>query len=105
MTLHLINKSPAKSSALNECLSVLEASNNSSSAILLIEDAVYSALKHPANMALHKKIKKLASPCYLLKEDLLMRGLHAELVEGFTIVDYAGFVQLSLDFKKVQSWS
>lgn len=105
MTLHLINKSPARSSALNDCLSVLERANNSSSAILLIEDAVYSALNRPSYAHLHGKIKKLEIPCYLLKEDLLVRGLHVGLMEKFSIIDYAGFVQLSIDYKKVQSWS
>ncbi len=105
MTLHLINKSPAKSSALDECLSILEVSNDSSNAILLIEDAVYTSVNHSAYASLHEKIKQLALPCYLLKEDLLMRGLNSELAEGFSIIDYAGFVQLSIDYEKVQSWS
>jgi tRNA 2-thiouridine synthesizing protein B len=105
MTLHLINKSPAKSSAFNECLSVLEVSNNSSNAILLIEDAVYTSVNRSAHAALQEKIKDLDLKCFLLKEDLLMRGLNSELAEGFSIIDYAGFVQLSIDYEKVQSWS
>lgn len=104
MTLHLINKSPAKSSALNECLSIVEAGKNDSNAILLIEDAVYSALNSVAYVSLHDKIKNLAVPCYVLKEDLLVRGLKVELVGEFAVIDYSGFVQLSLDYKKVQSW-
>ncbi len=105
MTLHLINKSPAKSSALSECLSILNVGNNSSDAILLIEDAVYTSLNNSAYAPLQEKIKNLELPCYLLKEDLLMRGLVPELEEGFSIIDYAGFVQLSIDCGKVQSWS
>ncbi len=105
MTLHLINKSPARSSALNDCLSVLEFDNNSASAILLIEDAVYAALNRSSYAYLQEKIKSLAIPCYVLKEDMLLRGLHAGLIESFSIVDYAGFVQLSIDYNKVQSWS
>ncbi len=104
MTLHLVNKSPAKSSALEDCLAVLQA-KKTASAILLIEDAVYLAMNHIDNHSLHKKIKDLALPCYLLQEDLTVRGLNSELADCFSLVDYAGFVQLSLDYKKVQSWS
>ena len=105
MTLHLINKSPANSSALNDCLSLLEHGDNNSSAILLIEDAVYFAQKRSDYADLHEKVERLELSCYLLKEDLLVRALDSEAAEGFLIVDYEGFVQLSIDYNKVQSWS
>lgn len=104
MSLHLVNKSPAKSSALKECIAVLEA-KKVDSAIMLIEDAVYLVVNNVVNKVLHEKIRTLALPCYILKEDLTIRGLNLELADCFSLVDYAGFVQLSLDYDKVQNWS
>ncbi|MBN4054043.1 sulfurtransferase complex subunit TusB [Haliea sp. AH-315-K21] len=104
MTLHLINKSLTQSSALEECIAVLQA-KKATSALLLIEDAVYSVRECSENHSLHEKIKALGLPCYILKENLQVRGLKLELADCFSLVDYAGFVQLSLDYDKVQSWS
>lgn len=103
MTLHVINKSPAKSSAIEEYIAVSE-TTNAENALLLIEDAVYLAVKKDENTALLERINALTSSCYILKEDLSVRGLSLNLVDGFTVVDYAGFVQLSLEHDKIQSW-
>lgn len=103
MTLHLINKSPAKSSAIEECIALSQAAKNES-ALLLIEDAVYLTVNSPDNAALHEKINALALPCYILKEDLIARGLSLNLADCFSVVDYVGFVQLTLDHSKIQSW-
>tara|TARA_R110000772_G_scaffold172303_3_gene284157 strand:- start:125 stop:439 length:315 start_codon:yes stop_codon:yes gene_type:complete len=104
MILHLINKSISNSPALDECLSLLQAANKKS-AILLLEDAVNAAISNQLNAELHAKINALDIPCYVLTEDLQARGLLDKIAKGFTQVDYAGFVQLSLEYKKVQSWA
>lgn len=104
MTLHLINKSPANSSALEDCIAVLQAKTGAN-AIILIEDAVYLADNSVKNTELYRKISTLALPCYILKEDLTVRGLNSAPADCFTVVDYAGFVQLTLDYDKVQNWS
>lgn len=103
MTLHVVNKSLGKSPALNECLALLQTAK-SPAAILLIEDAVYDAMMCEENKALHVQIKNLGLPIYCLKEHIEMRGLSASLADFFLLTDFGGFVQLSLDYKKVQSW-
>ena len=41
----------------------------------------------------------------VLGEDLNARGLSAERVmDGISVVDYAGFVQLAADHDNVQNW-
>lgn len=100
MTLHLVNKTPAHSSALIECLQVL-AETQEDSALLLIEDAVYAVLE---NNAVITKLKSLSFPCYVLQEDLQARGLLDKVPAEFKVVDYSGLVRLSLDYAKVQSW-
>jgi sulfur relay protein TusB/DsrH len=103
MTLHVINKSLDRSSALNECLALLQA-RKAPAAILLIEDAVYAAMNCEENNALHDQLLNLGLPCYCLKEHIEMRGLSSSVADFFLLTDITGFVQLSLDFEKVQSW-
>jgi len=97
MTLHLVNKDPLASNALSDCLAVL-AVTEEDAALLLIEDAVNLVLQ--GNEALHG----LKHSCYVLQEDLQARGLLDRAGNGFIVVDYSGFVKLSLDYAKVQSW-
>jgi tRNA 2-thiouridine synthesizing protein B len=104
MSLHVINKSSGQSSALQQCLALLQ-EKNTGSAILLIEDAVYSVVDCQDNAKLHEQIKSMGLHCYCLQEDIEMRGLHSKVADCFELTDYAGFVQLSLDYDKVQSWS
>ena len=61
MILHLIHKSTGKSSALDACLVILEASGNPA-ALMLIEDAVHQAANIPANAAIQSRIMKLQLP-------------------------------------------
>ncbi len=42
---------------------------------------------------------------YALGADLKARGIAADrMIEGFEIVDYAGFVDLSAEYSKVVAW-
>ena len=98
--LHLINKSPFERTALDSCLRLAQAG----SSILLIEDGVYAALRN----AIHAD--KIAGRLedfsfYVLCPDVAARGLgDTPLIEGLTIVDYAGFVDLVVGHDATQSW-
>ena len=74
------------------------------SAILLIEDGVYAARK-PSSAA-DKLLQALENhPLYALQADLQARGLAAEsLVDGVQLVDYDGFVKLTTEYDRTQSW-
>jgi tRNA 2-thiouridine synthesizing protein B len=41
---------------------------------------------------------------YVLGPDLAARGLDGKAVEGITVVDYAGFVDLTVNHDRTQSW-
>lgn len=99
MTLHLINKSPSHASALAECLQILAVSEEAA-AVLLIEDGVYAALDGTIRSA----FETLGLPCYVLREDLEARGLSEKMTGPFRVLDMGGFVKLTLDYAKVQSW-
>jgi tRNA 2-thiouridine synthesizing protein B len=98
--LHIVNKSPYDRNSLDTCLRLALPG----SAILLIEDGVYAARK-PSSAA-DKLLQALENhPLYALQADLQARGLAAEsLVDGVQLVDYDGFVKLTTEYDKAQSW-
>ncbi|RLA08709.1 MAG: sulfurtransferase complex subunit TusB [Gammaproteobacteria bacterium] len=98
--LHLVNKSPFEKNSLKVAISC--ALNKS--AILMIEDGVYGAVSD----AKHSDMVKTAmnkSDFYVLKEDTQARGIdESKIIDGIQLVDYAGFVELSTKYDKIQSW-
>ena len=98
--LHIVNKSPYDRGSLDTCLRL--ASNDA--AILLIEDGIYAALK---NAAAAEKVQQALSKhkVYALEPDLKARGVRPEnTIDGIELVDYDGFVKLTTEHDKLQSW-
>lgn len=98
--LHIVNKSSAERSALASCLRLAIAG----SSVLLIEDGVYAAL---LNSTYSQQLRARSGELnlYVLRPDLEARGLlRDDLIQGFTIIDYAGFVDLVTDHPANQSW-
>ncbi|QEP42016.1 sulfurtransferase complex subunit TusB [Ectothiorhodospiraceae bacterium BW-2] len=97
--LHIVNKSPFQTNALEGCLSCAE----DGGAVLLYEDGVYAAL---ANSAVAEKMKQALSrlTIYALEGDLQARGIADKVLEGIQLTDYAGFVELAVNQDKVNSW-
>ncbi len=98
--LHVINKSPFESNSLDTCLRLAK----KGSAILLIEDGIYATQKNTgAEAMVDGAIVKHS--VYALTPDLDARGIDKnKLIEGISLVDYNGFVQLATEYDKVQSW-
>jgi len=98
--LHIVNKSPFEKTSLDSCLlHVKEAA-----AILLIEDAVYATLE---GTAFANKVKAAAEKCkvYALGPDIRARGMDTgKVIGGIEIVDYGGFVDLTVAYDSVHSW-
>ncbi len=98
--LHTVNKSPFEKNSLETCLRLID--DNSS--LLLIEDAVYAALK---KTNLEEKIIDAQSNVkfYVLGPDLKARGLDKNsLITNIEIIDYKGFVKLVAENEKIQNW-
>ena len=94
--LHLVNKSPYDAGNLETATAYMLGDD----ALLLIEDAIYAAIKAgKASAMLTGKNVSVLGP------DLAARGIAEDkLVEGINIIDYAGFVDLVEANDKVQSW-
>jgi tRNA 2-thiouridine synthesizing protein B len=97
--LHTVNKSPFERNTLDSCL----AHAKKGSAILLIEDGVYAAMKGTASA---KKLEQTMKtiPVYALQPDIEARGIKDRVLDGVKLVDYSGFVDLAAEYPTVQSW-
>lgn len=95
--LHIVSKSPFTNSALAECLRAC----GECAAIILIEDAVNAAL---ANTEWASQFNSAGHAVFVLREDINARGLAALIEPSFTIIDYAGFVQLCCEHTPIVSW-
>ena len=96
--LNIVNKSPLDRNSLDSCLQAADGG-----AILLIEDGVYAATKGSAGEA---KLKAADGKfkLYALSGDTDARGISDRMMDGVTLVDYAGFVDLVAEYKTCQSW-
>ena len=98
--LHTVNKSPFEKNSLETAIKFSLAG----SAILLIEDGVYGAMKGTTAEDMVKGAmadKKV----YALKSDLMARAIKNDrLIDGIEVVDYAGFVDLVEANDIVQAW-
>lgn len=97
--LHTVNKSPFGNTTLANCLEVAKPG----SAVLLIEDGVYAALK--GSNAADTVTQAMANVDILaLESDVNTRGIQDKLLEGIKLVDYSTFVELATQHDRVQAW-
>jgi tRNA 2-thiouridine synthesizing protein B len=99
-TLHTVNKSPFEKNSLDTCLNYAGSGAN----VLLIEDGIYAALK---GTRFEQRVKTALDSVkvFVLGPDLNARGFSDErVIEGISVVDYAGFVDLAAENAKVQAW-
>ena len=97
--LHIVNKSPYERNSLESCLRLA----TKGSAVLLIEDGVYGATK---GGSVETKVQGAMADLkvYALDADLQARGIADRVLEGVTVVDYGGFVDLVAEHSNLQSW-
>jgi tRNA 2-thiouridine synthesizing protein B len=97
--LHIVNKSPSQTTALQRCLRM----TTTGQSVLLIEDAVYAATSAGAQASgLDQALARVK--VYVLQPDLEARGMAARRIDGVEPVDYAGFVELAASHSTCQSW-
>jgi tRNA 2-thiouridine synthesizing protein B len=97
--LHTVNKSPFERNSLQSCLKTALPG----APVLLLEDGVYGAL---TGTAFSSELEQALSqrPVYALGPDLEARGIADRVLNGVTVVDYGGFVDLVAEHGTVESW-
>lgn len=95
MILHTVNKL----AALEDCLRLAPPGGG----VILIEDAVLAAVDTPANRRRLEALDK-RHEFYILSPDLAARGLEGRAMSLFEQVDYGRFVELCVQYARIQSW-
>lgn len=98
--LHIINQSPFATTTLASCLRVATPGH----AILFIEDGVLAVLKNTEHSSLVLNAAQNLS-FYALKPDIEARGLNDKILEQIQLIDYQGFVELTVKYNPIQSWT
>ena len=94
--LHVVNKSPYERNSVEVAAGYAKDGDT----VLLIEDAVYAAVKAGSASA---KLNGL--DVAVMGSDLAARGIGEDkLADGISVVDYAGFVDLVEAKDATQSW-
>ncbi len=98
--LHTVNKSPFDKNSLAACVRLAV----KGSSVLMIEDGVYGAMKGTSKSDVVTSVMGDVS-FYVLGPDLKARGIGEDkLISGIKVVDYSGFVKLTVENDKVQAW-
>jgi tRNA 2-thiouridine synthesizing protein B len=98
--LHTVNKSAYERDTLESCVRLAA----KGASVLLIEDGVYSAMSGGKKSSVIENAKGDLS-FYVLGPDVKARGLSEDrLIDGIKVVDYKGFVELTVACDKVSSW-
>ena len=97
--LHIVNKSPYERNSFDSCLRLAK----KGAGLLLIEDGIYAAQNvGDANANLKTALASLN--VYALQPDVTARGMNDKIDAAVTLIDYDGFVKLTTEYDKVQSW-
>ena len=94
-TLHIVNRSPARSDAATACLAVL----HSGDGLLLIEDGVLAILGD----LLHRAPEN--ARIMMLEADAAARGIATRHPHSVERIDYAGFVAACAAHDRVVTWT
>ena len=73
--------------------------------VIFLNNAVLKLLK---NAVFQTALTELlcTTPCYVLSDDLTLRGIETDLLlEQIAVIDYAKFVQLTLEHTPIQTWT
>ena len=95
--LHLISQSPIETAVLDRI--------ETGDSIVFLDDAVFRILQ---NGDLKEILERLQSHCrlFVLSDELTVRGIRGdELINGIEVIDYTGFVDLTVAHELIQTWS
>ncbi len=98
--LHMMNKSPFERNSLDSMIRL----SKKGSPVLLLEDGVYAATK---GTTVADQVTAMVGDhaVYVLGPDLQARAIGEDrLLDGVTVVDYGGFVDLVVEHGTTQSW-
>lgn len=96
-TLHIVSASPFITSALADCLRVLQGKDS----LLLIENGVW-AINGEQNWQRQLQALSDHHRIYVLAEDAALRGIH--VLPPFALIDYESMVSIACEHARSVSW-
>jgi len=72
--------------------------------ILLLEDGVFCAISGAPGAEELQSLIKRGVKVFALNGDIKARGLSEKIQPNIQLIDYDGFVKLSIEHRCVQSW-
>lgn len=96
--LHILTCSPFQTQAFTQCCAMLDEND----AVLLIQDAVIAVMAE--NSAIDAILKQRVK-IYLLSADMQARGLSGNAYSEVEMVDYKGFVGLTVIHETQMKWA
>lgn len=101
--LHIVNKAPFESDALQNCLRFCR----SGDVIVLIENAVAAGVSSAESFlnSLQKQAELNEIRIYALHSDVESRGLSQNFSKNIALIDYEMFVDLTIEHVPNQTWS
>ena len=95
--LHLIYQSPLETATLQRTAC--------GDSLLFLENALFRLLKTSSQASEIEKISH-THPLFVLDNEIEIRGIDSsELVAGIKIIDYQGFVNLTVEHPLIQTWN
>lgn len=99
--LHIVNKSAFSSNSVQTCLDHC----NHQDAVIFIENGVFNAIASSPVMEIINLLQaEKQVHFFVLIEDVTARGLLNKTLSNIQMVDYKGFVTLTVDHSPIQSW-
>ncbi|WP_299016779.1 sulfurtransferase complex subunit TusB [uncultured Photobacterium sp.] len=96
--LHTISTSPFQTQALQRCLRYISQDDE----ILLVQDAVIAGIEKNTWC---ESIKDSGVKIYLLAADIAARGLSGKVNDAFEVIDFEGFVALTVKHETQMKWA
>jgi tRNA 2-thiouridine synthesizing protein B len=95
--LHLIYQSPLETATLQRL--------GETDSVLFLENALFNLLKKSRFEILVKETLRQQS-LFVLEDEIRLRGIdEKELIEGIMVINYQGFVHLTLKHPLIQTWN
>jgi tRNA 2-thiouridine synthesizing protein B len=95
--LHLIFQSPIETAILERI--------DSGDVVVFLENAVLWVLQN-SGMSVRLTQQLDSNRLCVLSNDIAVRGIAPDdLVKGFEVIDYAGLVELTINYPVIQSWT
>ena len=89
-------------SAIDNCFATIAAQPGAG--LVLYQDGVYLADRHSQYASKLLELTQKNIKIYLIKDDIIARGLQNSIINEVNLITYQDFVNLTIEYQKILSW-